>query len=143
MVVVVSVRRLEDPAYQNVNNALLDALSKYHFGDLVVSCLTDGEVAQVSLSCHFALACVSIGTCLLRLTVTFERWDDDNGVCASSTALGIGRRERHSEQCFHISCHNLDVFQFCRCVACPIMTGWIPILGWKWRPFRCGASFFA
>ena len=37
----------EDPAYQNMNNALVDALSNYHFGDLVVSCLTHKELAQV------------------------------------------------------------------------------------------------
>ena len=40
--------------------------------------------------------------------MTFERWDGDNGVCASCTALGIGRRERRSEQSLYISCHSLD-----------------------------------
>ena len=45
----------EDPVYQNMNNALLDALSNYLSGGLAMSYLTDEELARVSLSCHFAL----------------------------------------------------------------------------------------
>ena len=45
----------EDLAYQNTYNAVWDAVSKYHYGEPAAS--------------HW-IACVTIGTCALRVTVT-------------------------------------------------------------------------
>ena len=85
--------------YQNMNNALLDALSNYLCGGLLVSCLTDEELARVSLSCHVAL------------DFTCDNW---NWFSARQlSALGCEQRKRPSDQSPDTSCHCLDVVQFC------------------------------
>ena len=49
----------EDLAYQNTYNAVLDAVSNYHYGELLEACLTDRELGRLALTCHFALDCLS------------------------------------------------------------------------------------
>ena len=39
----------EDLAYQKVYNVLLDAVSNYHYGESVESCLTDEDRLYISL----------------------------------------------------------------------------------------------
>ena len=48
----------EDLAYQNTYNAVLDAVSNYHNGELLEACLTDRELGRLSLTCHFTLDCL-------------------------------------------------------------------------------------
>ena len=48
----------EDLANQNTYNAVLDAVSNYHYGELLGACLTDGELGRLTLTCHFALDCL-------------------------------------------------------------------------------------
>ena len=89
----------EHPAYQNMNNALMDALSNYLCSGLLVSCLTDEELARVSLPCHFAMDFLC------------DNW---NWVfCAPVVSTGCERRKRPSEQSPCTSCHCLDIVQLC------------------------------
>ena len=48
----------EDLANQNTSNPVLDAVSNYHYGELLGACLTDGELGRLALTCHFALDCL-------------------------------------------------------------------------------------
>ena len=85
--------------YQNMNNALLDALSNYLCGGLLVFFLTDEELARVSLSCHVAL------------DFTCDNWNWFS--VRQKSALGCERWKRPSDQSPDTSCHCLDVVQFC------------------------------
>ena len=48
----------EDLANQNTSNAVLDAVSNYHYGELLGECLSDKELGRLALTCHFALDCL-------------------------------------------------------------------------------------
>ena len=48
----------EDLANQNTSNAVLDAVSNYHCGELLGACVTDGELGRLASTCHFALDCL-------------------------------------------------------------------------------------
>ena len=48
----------EDLATLNTSNALLDAVSNFHYGELLGECLSDIELGRLGLTCHFALDCL-------------------------------------------------------------------------------------
>ena len=48
----------EDLANQNTSNAVLGAVSNYHYGELLGSFLTDKELGRLALTCYFALDCL-------------------------------------------------------------------------------------
>ena len=45
-------------ANQNTPSVALDAVSNYHYGELLGACLPDGELGRLALTCHFALDCL-------------------------------------------------------------------------------------
>ena len=48
----------DDLANLNTSNAILDAVSNYHYGELLRECLSDIELGRLALTCHFALDCL-------------------------------------------------------------------------------------
>ena len=133
----------EDLAHQNMYNAVLDAMSNYHYGELLESCLTDSELGRLSLTCTLhCIACVTIGTCSLRVMVTCERWNGYRDGCACSAALRIRRRKRGSELCSDWMTQSRgSSFADMLPVRSRQAGSLTSSLLWKWRPYRCGVPF--